>query len=100
MATLEAENVAVLGVSPDDEKSHIKFIEKYELPFSLLADTDKSLCETYGVWGERNFMGKKFMGVHRSLFVIDRESKLISVNYGISPGDSVTTALKALQDAS
>lgn len=99
MATLEADNVAVLGVSPDDEKSHVKFIKKYELPFSLLADTDKALCETYGVWGERSFMGKTFMGVHRSLFVIDEEGKLISVNYGISPADSVPTALKALQDA-
>jgi peroxiredoxin Q/BCP len=99
MATLEADNVAVLGVSPDDEKSHVKFIKKYELPFSLLADTDKALCETYGVWGERRFMGKTFMGVHRSLFVINGEGKLISVNYGISPGDSVSTALKALQDA-
>ncbi len=97
-AALEAANAAVLGVSPDDEKSHAKFIEKYELPFSLLADKDKALCKAYGVWGERKFMGKKFMGVHRSLFVIDGQGQLISVHYGISPKDSVSTALQALQD--
>lgn len=95
-AALEAANATVLGVSPDDAKSHVKFIEKYELPFSLLADTDKTLCETYGVWGERKFMGKTFMGVHRSLFVINGEGQLISVNYDISPRDSVPTALQAL----
>ncbi len=99
-AALEGANATVLGVSPDDARSHTKFIEKYELPFSLLADTDRTLCETYGVWGERKFMGKTFMGVHRSLFVINGDGQLISVNYGISPKDSVPTALKALQDAS
>ena len=99
-ASLAAENATVLGVSPDDEKSHAKFIEKYQLPFSLLVDTDRSLCETYGVWGERKFMGKTFMGVHRSLFVINGDSQLIAVHYGISPGDSVPTALQALQDTS
>ena len=99
-AALEAANATVLGVSPDDERSHTRFIEKYELPFSLLADTDRTLCETYGVWGERKFMGKTFMGVHRSLFVINGDGQLISVNYGISPKDSVPAALKALQDSS
>ncbi len=97
-AALEAANATVLGVSPDDAKAHAKFIAKYALPFSLLVDTDRTLCETYGVWGERKFMGKTFMGVHRSLFVINANGQLVSVNYGISPADSVPAALKALRD--
>jgi peroxiredoxin Q/BCP len=96
-AALEALNATVLGVSPDDTKSHVKFIEKYELPFSLLVDTDKSLCEAYGVWGERTNRGRTFMGVHRSLFVIDPEGQLISVNYDISPDASVPKAMEVLQ---
>ncbi len=96
-AALEALNTTVLGVSPDDANSHTKFIEKFELPFSLLADTDKSLCEAYGVWGERTNKGRTFMGVHRSLFVIDSEGQLISVNYDISPDASVPKAMEVLQ---
>lgn len=93
---LQALNATVLGVSPDGSEKHEKFIRKYDLPFSLLVDSEHALCEAYGVWGQRSFLGKKFMGVHRSLFVIDAEGRLISVNYDISPADSVPAALKAL----
>ena len=62
---------AVLGVSPDDSKKHTKFIAKYELPFSLLADTDQAVCNAYGVWVEKSMYGKKYMGVARTTFVID-----------------------------
>ena len=58
--------IAVLGVSPDSEASHQKFVTKYKLPFTLLADTDRSIAEAYGVWGEKKFMGRTYMGVHRS----------------------------------
>src|SRR5436305_5914711 len=61
----------VLGVSPDDESSHVKFRAKYELPFTLLADTDHAVADRYGVWGEKSFAGRKYMGVNRSTFVID-----------------------------
>ncbi len=61
----------VIGVSPDDVKSHKKFADKYELPFTLAADPEKSVCESYGVWQEKNMYGKKSMGVVRSTFVID-----------------------------
>ncbi len=63
----------ILGVSPDNEKSHTKFITKFELPFSLLADTEKSTCEAYGVWVEKSMYGRKYMGVNRVTFVIDEE---------------------------
>lgn len=61
----------ILGVSPDDWASHAKFVKKYELPFTLLADPDHQVCETYGVWKEKNMYGRKSMGVERTTFVID-----------------------------
>ncbi|HXR11183.1 MAG TPA: thioredoxin-dependent thiol peroxidase, partial [Gaiellaceae bacterium] len=66
----ERAGAVVLGVSPDSEKAHVKFREKYGLPFTLLADTDHAVAEQYGVWGEKKYMGKKYMGVSRSTFVI------------------------------
>jgi peroxiredoxin Q/BCP len=67
----EAAGARVLGVSPDDVKSHQNFAGKYRLPFTLLADTEKKVCKRYGVWQEKNMYGKKTMGVVRSTFVID-----------------------------
>ena len=64
---------AVVGVSVDDEDSHRQFIEKYGLPFPLIADTDRQVVEAYGVWGEKNPYGNKFLGVHRVTYVIDGE---------------------------
>jgi thioredoxin-dependent peroxiredoxin len=61
----------VIGVSADDEKSHIKFIEKFNLPFPLIADTDKEVIKAFGVWGPQKFMGKSYDGIHRTTFVID-----------------------------
>ena len=61
----------ILGVSPDDPESHAKFAKKFELPFTLLADPDHQVCESYGVWKEKNMYGKKYMGVERTTFVID-----------------------------
>jgi peroxiredoxin Q/BCP len=73
---LAAQGIEVLGVSVDDEKSHQKFINKHSLPFTLLADTDKSIVESYGVWGEKNMYGKKYMGTVRTTFVIDEEGNI------------------------
>ena len=67
----QAAGAVVLGVSPDGEASHAKFKEKYGLPFALLADTDHQVAEEYGVWGEKSYAGKTYMGVDRSTFVID-----------------------------
>ena len=72
----ERAGAVVLGVSPDDERSHMKFKEKYGLPFPLLADTDHAIAEEYGVWQEKSFAGKTYMGVVRSTFVIDAEGKV------------------------
>jgi len=76
---LIAKGYAVLGVSPDDSKKHTKFIAKYELPFSLLADTDQSVCNAYGVWVEKSMYGKKYMGVARTTFVIDETGVLTEI---------------------
>ena len=65
----ERAGAVVLGVSPDSEKSHVKFRDKYELPFTLLADPDHEVAESYGAWGEKTYMGRTYMGVKRSTFV-------------------------------
>jgi peroxiredoxin Q/BCP len=67
---------AVLGVSPDSPKKHIKFIEKYRLPFSLLADEDHRVAEAYGVWGPKKFMGRTFDGIHRTTFIIGEDGRI------------------------
>ncbi|MBW6492207.1 MAG: thioredoxin-dependent thiol peroxidase [Lentimicrobium sp.] len=67
----------VMGVSPDSEKSHQKFAEKYELPFPLIADPDKNIIQAYGVWGKKKFMGREYEGVIRTTFIID-ENGIIS----------------------
>ncbi|NLT51126.1 MAG: thioredoxin-dependent thiol peroxidase [Ignavibacteria bacterium] len=64
-------NAVVLGVSPDDAKSHKKFSDKYNLPFTLLSDSEKKVVEAYGVWKEKSMYGKKYMGVERTTFLID-----------------------------
>lgn len=69
----------VLGVSPDSEKSHTNFAGKYNLPFELLADTDKSILQAYGAWGEKSMYGKKYMGVLRTTYIIDETGKVEKV---------------------
>ena len=71
--------IEVLGVSTDDERSHRKFAEKYSLPFTLLADTDHRVADLYGVYGEKQFMGRNYMGVTRRTFLIDEEGRLRKV---------------------
>jgi len=73
LAVFQDVDVAILGVSPDTVKKQAKFAEKYRLPFLLLADEDHAVAEAYGVWQEKSFMGRKFMGVDRTTFVIDKE---------------------------
>ena len=70
-AKFQANNYALLGVSADNAKAQAKFVEKYELPFPLLADEDKSVIEAFGVWGPKKFMGKEYDGIHRTTFIID-----------------------------
>lgn len=77
--TLSNHNIVVLGVSPDDAQKHQKFISKYQLPFTLLADTDKNIINLYGVWGEKNMYGNKVMGILRSTFIINEEGKIVHI---------------------
>jgi thioredoxin-dependent peroxiredoxin len=70
---LQKKGYVILGVSPDSEEKHTKFIAKYNLPFSLLADTGHAVAEKYGVWGEKKFMGKTYDGIHRTTFVISED---------------------------
>ena len=69
----------ILGVSPDSEKSHQKFIEKYKLPFNLLADTDHKIANAFGVYGKKKFMGKEYMGINRTTFIIDEKGVIEEV---------------------
>ena len=82
---VESQDAVVLGVSPDDEKSHEKFIKKFNLPFLLLSDTQKKMSENYGVWVEKSMYGKKYMGVARTTFVIDKEGRIAKVFEKVKP---------------
>jgi len=86
----------ILGVSPDGEKSHQKFKSKYGLPFPLLADPDHVAAEAYGVWGERKFAGKKYMGIDRSTFLIDSDGNVAKAMRGIKPAGHASEVLDAL----
>jgi peroxiredoxin Q/BCP len=92
----ERAGAVVLGVSPDDERSHVKFRTKYELPFTLLADTEHAVAEQYGVWGEKKYMGKKYMGISRSTFVIDENGKVKKVFEKVTPATHADDVLAAL----
>jgi peroxiredoxin Q/BCP len=77
----------VLGVSPDSVKKHVKFQNKFSLPFSLLADEDHAVSEAYGVWGEKKFMGRAYMGIHRTTFVIDENGKIERIITKVDTGN-------------
>ena len=75
-AAFKKKNTVIYGVSRDSIESHVKFTDKYNLPFPLLSDPDHKLAEAYGAWGEKNMYGKKTMGIIRSTFVIDEDGKI------------------------
>ncbi len=76
---IQNEGIVILGVSADTEKKHQSFIEKFDLPFSLLADTERELLNLYGVWGEKKFMGKIYDGIHRTTFILNGEHKILAI---------------------
>ena len=92
----ERAGAVVLGVSPDDERSHAKFKDKYELPFPLLADTDHAVAEAYGVWAENTYAGNTYMGVERSTFVIDADGTVAKVMRKVKPDTHADDVLAAL----
>ncbi|MGV8150319.1 MAG: thioredoxin-dependent thiol peroxidase [Candidatus Woesearchaeota archaeon] len=89
-------NVIIIGVSVDDEKSHKKFVDKYKLPFILLADTEKKVVNNYGVWGEKSFMGKKYFGTTRATFIIDKDFKIKKIFPKVSVIGHTKEILEAL----
>jgi peroxiredoxin Q/BCP len=95
-AEFQQRGAVVLGVSPDNEASHVKFREKYSLPFTLLADPDHDVAEDYGVWVEKNAYGKKKMGVERSTFIIDSEGNVAKVMRRVKPDTHADDVLAAL----
>lgn len=95
-AEYEQRGAVVFGVSPDDVASHVKFKDKYGLPFTLLADPEHEVAERYGAWGERSFAGKKYMGIIRSTFVIDPEGRVARAMYGVNAERNPEEVLAAL----
>ena len=88
--------VTVLGVSPDGVRSHTKFKEKFELPFPLLADEDKAVARKYGVWGKKKFMGREYMGVLRTTFLIGPDGNILKVFENVKPDGHSAEILEAL----
>jgi peroxiredoxin Q/BCP len=92
----ERAGAVVLGVSPDSEASHVKFRKKYDLPFNLLADIDHEVAEQYGVWGEKKYMGRTYMGVSRSTFVIAEDGIVKRVMLDVKPATHADDVLAVL----
>jgi len=89
---------SILGVSPDTEESHAKFSSKHQLPFSLLVDMDHKVCDLYGVWGRKKFMGREFDGVLRTTFIIDRSGNVVKIFKGVKPANHSEEVLKVLKE--
>ncbi|GIV34098.1 MAG: peroxiredoxin [Chitinophagales bacterium] len=96
-ASLKKKGFEVVGVSVDDEKSHKKFAEKYDLPFTLVADVDKAIVNAYGVWGEKTFMGKKYMGTNRVTFIIDEGGKIEKIITNVDTSNAARQVLDVLE---
>jgi Peroxiredoxin len=96
---MQQRGIVVLGVSVDSIASHKKFAEKFGLPFPLLADTDKTVAQLYGVWKEKNMYGRKYMGINRETFLIDKDGIVRKIWHKVSPAkhaDEVLAAVEAL----
>jgi peroxiredoxin Q/BCP len=90
----QADNYALLGVSADSEKAQLKFKEKFDFPFALLADEDKSVIQAFGVWGPKKFMGKEYDGIHRTTFVIDENGLIEDVIIDVKTKSHASQILK------
>jgi len=95
-ADFKKRGAVVLGVSSDAVKSHDKFVKKFNLPFTLVADVDKKIVESYGVWGEKVFMGRKYMGTHRVTFLIGPDGRIKKIWPKVKPEEHATEVLAAL----
>ena len=95
-ADFKKRGAVVLGVSTDPVKSHDKFVEKFELPFTLLADEDHKIVEAYGVWGQKSFMGRKYLGTHRVTFLIGPDGTIKKIWPTVKPEEHAAEVLAAL----
>jgi peroxiredoxin Q/BCP len=95
-AEFKKRGAVVLGVSIDPVKSHDKFVEKFKLPFTLLADEDKMMVQAYGVWGQKSFMGRKYLGTHRVTFLIGPDGKIKRIWPIVKPEEHAEEVLTAL----
>ena len=92
----EKAGIVVLGVSPDNVESHVKFKKKFQLPFALLADEGHKICDAYQVWGPKKFMGKEYEGVLRTTFLIDGNGNIVKVFEKVRPAEHSAEVLSAL----
>ena len=97
-AKFKRHGIEVLGASLDSEKSHQKFIKKYDLPFRLLADTNRAISDAYGTYGEKKFMGRTYMGNHRMTFLIDEQGKIKKIFSKVKPEDHAEEVLAAFDE--
>lgn len=95
-ATFKKKGAVIIGVSPDNARSHTKFIEKFELPFTLLSDADHKIAEAYHVWVEKSMYGRKYMGMERSTFVIDPAGKIQAIYRKVKPAEHIAEVLAGL----
>lgn len=96
MPRFDASNATILGISPDSVKSHQKFKTKFELPFTLIADTENVACQAYDVWKEKSMYGKQYMGVDRTTFVIDKDGKLSHIFGKVKPAGHAAEVMEAV----
>src|SRR4030095_5741813 len=92
------QDIEILGVSPDTEKSHKKFTDKYKLPFTLLADPDHAIADAYGTYGEKKFMGRTYLGVKRTTFLIDEKGKIKRIFEKVKPEEHAHEVLDAFKE--
>jgi peroxiredoxin Q/BCP len=98
-ASFERAGAVVLGISPDDVASHVKFKQKYELPFTLLADPEHEVAERYGTWGEKRYRGRTYLGVSRTTFVVAADGTVAKVMRNVKPDTHADDVLAALGSA-
>jgi len=89
-------NAAIVGISPDKPAAHVKFAEKYGLPYNFVADPDHAIAEAYGVWKEKSMYGRKYMGIERTTFVIDEKGKIAKIFAKVKPAGHAAEVLEAL----
>ncbi len=95
---IQESNTIILGVSKDSIKSHINFVNKHNLPFKLLSDSEGKICELYGVWKEKSMYGRKYMGIERTTFLIDKEGTIMKIFPKVKVKGHVEEVIKYIQD--